>query len=268
MYSIGHIFFILISLCLTLAGSLLHRKWNPPLERMLKICLITGSVFEIIKAFSVMKMIPVVEPVVEKGSLIYRETGTYAPYIEAEDLPFELCSLQLVFIFAALITTNPVWRRRLYAVIYGMALIGGLLAIFLSYIAPLYDSTRSFLLSPRAWEFYLYHSMLLVLAVAIARDPRCGLCFGDWRWLWITCAFLAFLSHYVNSIMSVPVYRGEELAGLTYSVNFLSSSRNPLGILMSEKWHVMLYLFLRGILATISMWIIYLPFLRKRKSRS
>ena len=94
MFSAGHFFFIALSLLLTFAAIIYCRKKNPSLRSVLKVCLGLSLFSEATKILTAMEIVPVVEPVVKNGILIYQETGKYTPYLEMEHLPLELCSFQ------------------------------------------------------------------------------------------------------------------------------------------------------------------------------
>lgn len=266
MYSTAHIIFIIISLILVVIGTLICIRNNVQVYDVIKVCFLIAIICEIIKIFVIIKIVPIVEAVVENGNLVYNETGRFSPYIEAEHLPFELCSFQIIFLFIARVIKNETWKRRVYSLIYATALIGGILAIFLSSIAPGFDTTKDFLLSIRAWEFYIYHSMLIVIAIVIARDKNNYIRFSDVKWTCIILVLLDMLSFYLNSILSVSAYENGNLVGLEYAVNYFSSYNNPLGIVLTTKKQYFMYLAFRFILAIVFIVIIYLPFLKTKKS--
>ena len=265
MYSTAHIIFIIISLVLIVAGIMICEKKKVTIPSLIKVCFLIALICEVIKIFTIIDIVPVVETVVKDGVIVYKETGRFSPYIKAEHLPFELCSYQIIFLFLARVVKNEVWKRRIYSLIYATALIGGTLAIFLSSIAPEYDTTSEFLLSIRAWEFYIYHSMIVVIAIIIARDKDNYLRFGDIKWTCIILLLLDIFSFYLNSIFSIPVYKNDSLIGLEYAVNYFSSYNNPLGIVLNTKKAYLTYLMLRFIIALILIVIIYLPFLKRDK---
>lgn len=265
MYSTAHIIFIIISLILIITGTMICKKSNVSVHSLIKICFFIALICEFIKIFTVIDIVPIVETVVENGNIIYKETGRFSPYIKAEHMPFELCSYQIIFLFLAIVLKNEVWKRRIYSLIYATALIGGALAIFLSSIALDFDTTSKFLLSIRAWEFYIYHSMIIVIAIVIARDKQNYIRFGDIRWTCIILMFLDILSLYLNSIFSVPIYDNGRLAGLQYAVNYFSSYNNPLGIVLDTKEKYLMYIILRFVLALVIIVIIYLPFLKNKR---
>ena len=203
MFSTGHIIWIVISLTLIVLGVLYCRKKRPSVDKMLKVCLLLGVVSEFVKVLCVMEVVPVVKPVVENGVLVYQETGKYAPYMQAEHLPFELCTLQMPFMLLALVVKDRKWRKRIFALIYGTSIIGGMMALFLASIASDFATTKEFFTAPRAWQFFLYHAMIIVEGIYFGMSEECDLHFSDMKWMMLLVIILDFGSLYMNSIMTV-----------------------------------------------------------------
>ena len=132
MFSTGHLLWIAVSAALILGGLIAVKARKPDLRQVLKACLIVGAASEAVKVFSVMNILPMVTPAVAGGEIAYIPAGQYSPYIEMAHLPLELCSLMLVFLAAALLLRDGIWRERLLTVMYITGLIGGLilLAVF------------------------------------------------------------------------------------------------------------------------------------------
>ena len=98
MFSTGHLLWIGISLILIIVGTIVCLRCKPPQRLVLKVCLGIGVVSEVIKLFSVVRILPMVDVVVNGWAIDYVYAGQYTPYLEMADLPLELCSLQIVFI--------------------------------------------------------------------------------------------------------------------------------------------------------------------------
>lgn len=131
MFSSGHILFIFFSAVWIISGTVFLRKKNPPMRKVLLTCLAIAMLSEFIKILGNIEIVPIVEPIVEQGKLIYRETGAYTPYLEAEHFPFELCSYQIIFILLALAVRNPRLQKRLYALMYTTCIAGDGMEILL-----------------------------------------------------------------------------------------------------------------------------------------
>ena len=268
MFRPAHIAFILLSAALITAGVLVIRRRRPSLDRLIKVCFVLGLISEAVKVFCVIEIQPVVEPVIENGMLVYRQTGAYAPYLQGEHLPLELCSLQLVFMLLFLVIRRRSLKRKLLALMYATALVGGVIAILLASIAPEFETAAAFFSAPRAWQFFLYHAMIVTLGIAIGMDREYRLHFRDLRYALLGVLGLDFVIYYVNSVMSIPYYQGDTLMGIAYAVNYFSSYNNPLGIVMSNKMQYALYLLIRLVLAVVLIVLVFVPFaVRDKKER-
>jgi hypothetical protein len=66
----------------------------------------------------------------------------------------------------------------------------------------------------------------------------------------------------------VPVYQDGELKGLAYALNFFSSYNDPLGITLSTKSQYLLYFAARYAVGAVVVTLVYLPFLRRGRTRA
>ena len=266
MYTLGHIIFIVISLLIVALIVFVCKKNKWQIDNIIKVAFVIAVICEIIKVFSLIDIYPIVDSTIENGAIVYRETGQYFPYLEVVHMPFELCSLQMFFMFIYLTIKDATWKRRIYALIYGTALIGGILAIFASYVAIELETAGDFLLSIRVWEFYIYHAMIMAVAILMAMDNKYKLQFKDCKSTCVLIFLLDIVSIHLNSIFSIPVYVNGKLIGLNNSVNFFSSYSNPLGTPITNKYQYLFYLLTRFLIVLFLIIIIYLPFLKKRKN--
>ncbi len=230
---------------------------------MIQVCFAFTLLSELLKLFYDIRIVPVVEPAVENGTLIYRQTGAFTPYLEAEHLPFELCSYQLFFMAIALLIKDGKRLRMLYALMFSTCIIGGAMALFLPSAAIGLSSVSEFLGNINVWRAFLYHAMLIVLGIYIGISEECGLHFRDIKWSFLLVGILDFVSFYLNSMLSTPYYSGDTLMGVGNAVNYFSSYNNPLGIVMSDKRQWFLYLLIRIAAATVLITLLHLPLLKK-----
>lgn len=252
-----------------ISGTVVCCLAKPPLDRLLRAFLIAAFLLEAFKMLDVLEIVPVVEPFVENGRFIYKETGKYTAFLKAEHVPFELCSMQIPFLFFAVFLKDEKWKKRFYAIIYGTAIIGGTIAVLLSSIAPEYSSTGEFLSSPRAWEFFIYHSLIIIAALYIGISKESDIHFRDLIWMLVAVVLLDYTSFYMNAICSVPVYQNDRLVGVEYAVNYFSSCNDPLGIPMPEKWMHLVYLAVRAAAGAVLIPLVYLPlYIRDRRERA
>lgn len=265
MFSAGHFIWMGISAAMVAAGLFLCYKIRSGLDRMLTVCLVIGLVSEIVKILYETQIVPVVVPVVSSSGLVYEPTGAFAPYLELEHLPLELCSMQIIFILIARIMKDGVWRRRLLGFMFATCILGAGIAVVLSSIAPEFATTKEFLASPRAWQFFIYHSMLIVLGLYLAFCPESGIQFRHLGSSLIGLFLLDLTSFYTNSISTEAVYKGSQLQGVAYHLNYFSSYDDPLGIHITTKEQWLIYLAVRFLIAVVLVTLCYLPFYFKEK---
>ncbi len=258
MFSVGHLLWITISLFLIVFGLIFCRIRSPRWEDLVKCCFWLGLLSELVKIFSVTEILPIVEPVLSGASVSYKVSGTYSPYLENADLPFELCSLQIPFYALVIWCRDPKWKRRFTSLIFVTGIIGGTLGILLAYIAPEHPTVRDFFTSPRAWQYFLYHAMVVTAGInaGFRRDSTVSL--RDLKGVLAALASLDIITLYLNSIFSEPVYVSAKPVGLLYRANFFSSYVNPIGLVLTEKWQWIVYLIVRLLIAVITILLLFL----------
>lgn len=268
MFSQGHLIWIGISAILIAGGLFLCMCKRPPLRRVLAVSMALGAVSEVIKIFSVAEIVPMVDPVIAEsgGSTVLQwvPTGQYTPYLAMEHLPLELCSLFLLFNLLALTMKEGKLKKWLYAVMFASGTLGGLMGIALSSIAGYYTTTAAFFSSVRAWQFFLFHSMIVVVSIYLGLSGESGLVFSDWKKAIIGLVVLDLPTFYLNSVFSSEVYVHDKVVGVTHRINFFSSYVNPLGLILTEKWQWITYLIIRGACALAAVVLLYL-LLRKKE---
>ena len=263
MFSQGHLIWIAICFALIAVAFIVCLIAKPSLKKVLKTCLILGVASEVIKVLSTAEILPMVDAVIteENGRQVisYVVTGRYTPYLGKEHLPLELCSLFLFFMLAALLIKNEVWKKRLYALMFASGTIGGLLGIVMSSIAGNYDTTLSFFTSPRSYQFFLYHAMVVFCSLYIGFGKESGLSLRDWKTAIAGLVLLDLPTFYMNSVLSSEVYVHDKPVGVTHSINYFSSYVNPLGLALTEKWQWIAYLAVRAAIAVVTVFLLYLP---------
>ena len=268
MFSTGHIIFIVISILIITVGICLYRKYNVSFERMLNICLLVCILSEIIKVFSVIKIEPILYPVIQNGEIFYDSSGAYTPYLRIVDLPFELCSLNIILLIILHFTQNEKFKDVLTSILYTTCLIGGTLGIVLSSIAPYITDLFSFATSIRTWQFFIYHSMLVIYGIYLYENKKYPIKFENIKYVFLFLIILDFLSLYVNSVFINPIYvNGNELIGVRNQVNFFSSYNNPLKIPMKTKSEWLIYVAIKYIIGSFVILMAFIPFRSKNKSK-
>ena len=270
MFSAEHLIWIGISVALIVGGYSACLVKKPSIDNMLKVCLGVGIVSEVVKVLCVMNILPMVEPVIQPGEsgaqLAYTATGAFSPYLEMAHLPLELCSLMIAFIAIALFLKNEIWRTRLLSLMYITGVIGGTLGILLAYVTADYTTVSEYFASPRVWQHFLYHAMVVTLGLYLGFSGQHKVSLRHWKYTMGALAVMDFQTLYLNSIFSQPVYDSGKPVGLVYRANFFSSYVNPLGLVLSQKWQWLLYLVIR--LAIAAVVVTFLLWLADRANRT
>ena len=257
MFSTGHLIWIAISLILIAGGLIFLQKKAPQFEDLIRVCFALGLISEIVKIFSVAIILPVVDPVVSGSSVSYIPAGQYSPYLESSHLPFELCSLQLVFYAIIIWSKSPKWKKRCTSLTFVCGSIGGMLGIVMAYIASEFSTVKEFFSSPRVWQYFLFHSMVVVVGIYAGFGKNSTISFRDIKGVYMALISLDIISLYLNSIFSEPVYIDTKPVGLLYRANFFSSYVNPIGLVLTEKWQWIAYLNVRMLIAMLSIFVLF-----------
>ena len=263
MFSTGHLIWIGICLVLIVGGFIACQRIKPPVRKILKVCLALGALSEVVKIFSVIQILPMVEPAIVMGEsgaqLTYAATGQYTPYLEMSHLPLELCSLMIVFIAAALLVKSELWQKRILTLMYITGTVGGTLGILLAYITTDFTTTVEYFNSFRVWQYFLYHAMVVTLGLYMGFRQDSGVSLKSLKSTLALLVALDIPTFYLNSVFSQPVYTAEKPSGVLYRANFFSSYVNPLGLVLTQKWQWMVYLGIRmAIAVTISSLLLWL----------
>ena len=266
MFSTGHLLWIGISAVLIAAGTMACFRRRPSEAQLLKLCLAIGVLSEAVKLFSVIRILPMVDIAVKGAALDYIPAGAYTPYLEMADLPLELCSLQIAFMAAMLLIKGRAWKSRLRALMYITGVIGGLLGIILAEVTVDYSTVGEYFTSPRIYQFFLYHAMVVTLALYMGFGPESDVSLSSFKGTMGLLLALDVPTFYLNSVLSQPVYVSGKPVGVVYRTNFFSSYVNPLGLVLTRRWQWLAYLAIRLALAAalIAFLLLLASLARKR----
>lgn len=269
MFSTGHILWIAISFVLIIGGISACIRLKPDIDRLMKVCFSIGLVSEVIKYFSMIQIVPMVDPAIveENGTMVlsYLPSGQYTPMMPLEHLPLELCSIQLILMGVYCLLKDEKKKHALRAFMFPCGILGATLGIVMATLTSYLHTVADYFLTIRAWQYFLYHAMLVVLCLYLGISDRSHLKFQDWKTAIAMLIAFDLPTFYLNSIFSSQVYQNDQLIGVTHRINFFSSYVNPLGLFLTEKWQWITYLVIRASLALVLIILIYIP-LRNRKS--
>ena len=251
MFSWQHIVWLIISFFIIFIALRLYRQKRPSLREVLNYCLIVCFLSEFTKVFSTIQMVPSAD-----GSIIY-------PYIPMNHMPLHLCSIQILLIIYVRFTSNQKMRDGLLAFMYPSCVLGALAALAMPSIFSTTISVDQAFIHPMAYQFFIYHSMLIILGFLIAWSGEIAWNWKHWRNCLVIIAIMAFVSLYVNSMFAQPTYLNGELLHVDFWPNFFFTYDNPLGIPMTKLWHWYLYLAILIALMFLLTTIFYYPLLKK-----
>ena len=183
---------IVVSIILIIVLSILARKID--FKKCCKILLYIGIVSEIVKIFY----------------YIIANESKLGGYLPKTDLPFHLCSIQIIFILLVNILSNEKVKRFILSFMLPSCLIGGIAAILIAS-----DSARN---SPIiAVQYYLYHIAIVVFAIKIYTNGEFKLEIKDYLNCFKFLLVIMFFAIYINSML----YTQEMIDGINSEVNFM-----------------------------------------------
>ncbi len=187
-----HLVQIIISIALIVVLSILAKKID--FNKCCKILLYVGIVSEIVKIFY----------------YIIANEATHGGYLPKTDLPFHLCSIQIIFILIVNISSSQKVKRFILSFMLPSCLIGGIAAILIAT-----DSARN---SPIiTMQYYLYHIAIVVFAIKIYTNNEFKLEISDYFNCLKFILAIMFFAIYINSML----FTDEMLAKTASEVNFM-----------------------------------------------
>lgn len=212
LFQLRHIICIVISLGLIVLLPLLAIKKNVKISLIHKILLIVGIVSESIKVISYILMNDVA------GSML----GGYLP---KTDLPFHLCSIQIIFIIILNFSKNEKLKHLLQGFMIPTCLVGGIAALILAT-----DSARSNWII--AIQYFGFHTAIAAYAIYLLANKDIKFTVKDYVNTLIMLFVTLFVAIYINSILYTPKFVLNPETGLyeaseMLSINFMYVSNPP-----------------------------------------
>lgn len=176
MFGTKHL--IILAVCAAyIAGMLfiLIRK-KPSLNIVLKVLLTVGIFSETMKVCS----------------YIVANEEKFGGYLPKTDLPFHLCSMQIILMIILVLSKNSGLKRLLYSFMLPTCLIGGFAALLL-------PTSSSLNMPVITVQYFLYHSSIFVYAVYLYITDEIRFDIGDYFHTCIMMFGLFFFAIYLNS---------------------------------------------------------------------
>lgn len=143
IFGTKHLIILAISLVAMVIGSLFARKW--PIQKLAKTALGIGLVSEFIKVFY----------------YIMANEATHGGALPKTDLPFHLCSIQLIFMAILVFSSNQKLKNLLLSFMIPNCLFGGVAALLIATTSSL---NGGWILSV---QYFGYHVAITVFAISL-----------------------------------------------------------------------------------------------------
>ena len=226
LFGTKHIILIIVSIILIVLGSVLLRKLK--FQTMCKLMFYIGIISETIKVFY----------------YIIQNEATYGGYLPKSDLPFHLCSIQIIFFAIICYMNSEKIKRFIISFMLPSCLIGGFAAIL---IATTTARNGFWIITA---QYFGYHAALVVFAVYLLISKEITFTIKDYVSCLKFLVLIMFFAFYINSI----VYDGSK------DINFMYVASPPqegLPFLNEEKvWLV--YILRYAALVLFSVTICYI----------
>ena len=170
---------IIVGICLVLIVALFILSRKLSFESVCKIMFYVGIVSETIKIFY----------------YIIQNEKTYGGVLPKTDLPFHLCSIQILFIAVVNFSKSEKLKRFLLSFMYPSCLIGGIAAILIATNSSL---NGMWIITA---QYFLYHVAIVVLALNICTRKEQKLELSDYFNCLKFLVILMFAAVYINSIV-------------------------------------------------------------------
>ena len=186
MFSLKHIIILCVSVFLIVGLVFLTKKWE--FKKQCKAFLIVGLISEVVKIFF----------------YIVKNEEKFHGILPKTDLPFHLCSIQLLFIIFVLFAKNEKIKEAIISFMFPSCLIGGAAALLI----PTTSAMNYWIIT---FQYFIYHIMIIVFAINLVLSKERKFTVKNYIYCLVFLLVLMFVSIYVNSIL----YDG------TQSVNFM-----------------------------------------------
>lgn len=223
IFGTKHLIILAVSLVLIVGLFILSRKLK--LKELFRIMLYVGIVSEIIKIFY----------------YTVQNEATHGGVLPKTDLPFHLCSIQIIFIVILNISKNEKLKRFLLSFMLPSCLVGGIAALLIATNSSL---NGMWILTA---QYFLYHIALVVLALNLAASPEFKLSLSDYTSCLKMLLIIMFFAFYINSVL----YDGES------NINFMyvaSPPQSGLPFLNEEKgWLVYIIRYAIVVISSVTL---------------
>lgn len=253
MFSLNHFIWIGICCVLVTAALVYLAKKKPAIKDVLTVCCVICVLSEVTKVLSMMKLVPSSD-----GSMM-------TPYLELNQLPFNLCSIQIIFIFIARLTSNEKLRKTVLGYMYPTCLAGAIGTIALPTIFTFSITSDQAFTHPLGYQFFLYHTMLITLGVYIPMSKQVEFERRQYATTMGLFYAIGFSSIYINSLCASPTYIDGELISVDFATNYFVTGSQDWMMTFTDINQWRLYFLAIVVAAAAVITILYIPYLKKPK---
>ena len=189
IFGTKHIIILIISLLLIVGLSILSRKIS--FNKVCKSLIYVGIVSEIVKIFT----------------YIIINEEKFGGYLPKTDLPFHLCSIQIIFIAIVNITKSENLKRFILSFMFPSCLIGGAAALLIA-------TDSSLNVWPITFQYYIFHISIIVFSIRMIKSEKVKFEIKDYFNCLKFLLIIMFFAIYINSML----YDGESNINFMYVV--------------------------------------------------
>ncbi len=226
LFGTKHLILLAISLALIVVLTIYSRKLR--FATVCKTLLIVGICSEIIKIFY----------------YVIQNESTHHGILPKTDLPFHLCSIQIIFIFIINITKSEKLRKFILSFMLPSCLVGGIAALLIAT-----DSSRNGMWIITA-QYFLYHIAISVFALYLLVSKEIKFKISDYFNCLKFLLGIMFFAFYINSIV-------DDGSGKINFMYIASPPQNGLPFL-TEKYGWLVYIIHYACLILISVTLCYI----------
>ena len=166
-------------------------------------------------------------------------------YLDAGDLPFHLCSMQIFFVTALMFfVKNEQTKQKLLCFMFPTMILGGLIALFIPTVGVKFSK-------PQVYQFFIFHAFIVAFALYLIIKKVIKLDFKALFRNYGILALLVFVAMCLNSML-----RNQD-------VNFFYLSRPPMDNLpllnLNNGWFA--YFLTLFVIAISALTLLQLPFI-------
>lgn len=157
MFSVKHLIILGICFVYTVCCLLLLNKKRPKLKSVVKYLLTIGIISETLKICS----------------YVNANEAKLGGYLPKSDLPFHLCSIQIIFMVILVLSEKEKLKRTIYSFMLPTCLVGGFAALMI-------PTSSSLSMPVVTVQYFLYHSSIMIFAIYLYMTDEIKFTFDDY----------------------------------------------------------------------------------------